>query len=242
MFRLYVLTFRGAPRFEGHAAEALHEQHVAAEHAAHGQGADGAGHDAGHAHGHGGPVRESPWSMVGPLAVLAALSVVGGWIGLPFQEGGNLFERWLEPVLGPAPGVPEVHHAHLSATVEWGLIAVSVAVAAFGIVMAFRAYSQQPQLATSLRERFSGLHRMLLNKYWIDELYDAIAVKPVYEGSMRLWRFWDEKVVDGTVNGIGYFVEGCSAILRLFQTGYVGTYALFLSLGVLALLLHFLRS
>ena len=238
MFRLYVLTFRGAPRFEEHAVAALHDSHVAAEHAAHGHGAD----DHGHEHGHGGPVKESPWSMVAPLAVLAGLSVVGGFVGMPFQEGGHLFERWMEPVMGHAPGVPEAHMAHMSEAAEWGLIALSVAVAAFGIFMAFRAYLQQPQLATSLRERFSGVHRTLLNKYWVDEVYDAIAVKPVHEGSVRLWRFWDEKVVDGTVNGVGYFVEGCSAILRLFQTGYVGTYALFLTLGVLALFLHFLRS
>jgi len=111
-----------------------------------------------------------------------------------------------------------------------------------GIFMAFRTYLQQPQLATSLRERFAGLHRTLENKYWVDEFYAATVVKPIHEGSVRLWRFWDEKIVDGTVNGVGYFVEGCSAVLRLFQTGYVGTYALFVTLGVLALLLHFLRS
>jgi NADH-quinone oxidoreductase subunit L len=145
-------------------------------------------------------------------------------------------------VMGPVAGVPGVHLRHVSIGAEWGLVALSVAVAAFGIFMAFRAYLQQPQLATGLRERFSGVHRTLLNKYWVDEFYQAAVVKPVYEGSVRLWRFWDEKVVDGTVNGVGYFVEGCSAVLRLFQTGYVGTYALFLTLGVLALLLHFLRS
>ena len=74
------------------------------------------------------------------------------------------------------------------------------------------------------------------------EFYGAIAVNPIYQASMRLWRFWDEKVVDGIVNGVGYFLEGVSALLRLFQTGYVGTYALFIALGVLALFLHFLRS
>ncbi len=242
MFRLYILTFRGAPRFGEPAAESLHAAHVAAEHAAHGHASDPHGHDDGAAHGHAGPVHESPPSMVAPLAVLAALSVVGGWIGLPFQKGGHPFERWLEPVLSHAPGVPDVHMAHLSAAAEWGLIALSVAVAAFGILLAFRAYLQRPQLATALRTRLAGVHNVLYNKYWVDEFYDAIAVRPVYEGSMRLWRFWDEKIVDGTVNGVGYFLEGCSAILRLFQTGYVGTYALFLSLGVLALLLHFLRS
>jgi len=249
MFRLYFLTFHGKPRFEEHAEMDLHHAHVAAEHASHGHagghGADAHGDAHGHGeHGHGGPVKESPRSMTGPLTVLAVLSVVGGWIGIgkPWIHGESLFEQWLEPVMGPAPGVPQVHFTHMTAAADWGLIAVSVAVATLGIFLAFRAYVQSPQLATSLRERFSGLHHLLLNKYWVDELYDAIAVKPVYEGSVRLWRFWDEKVVDGSVNGVGNFVEGCSAILRLFQTGYVGTYALFLTLGVLALLLHFLRS
>jgi len=242
MFRLYILTFRGTPRFEEHAAGQLHEAHVAAEQATHGHGHDGGDH--GHEHGHGGPVKESPWNITLPLVILGVLSVIGGLVGVgkPWVEAEPWFERWLEPVMGPAAGVPEVHLRHVPVGLEWGLVALSVAVAAFGIVMAFRAYLQQPQLATGLRERFSGLHRTLLNKYWVDEFYQAAVVKPVYEGAMRLWRFWDEKVVDGAVNGVGYFVEGCSAVLRLFQTGYVGTYALFLTLGVLALLLHFLRS
>jgi NADH-quinone oxidoreductase subunit L len=183
--------------------------------------------------------------MTGPLAVLAVLSVIGGWVGIgkPWIHGASLFETWLEPVMGGHhPGMPEAHAAHLPVTTEWALIALSVGVAATGIVLAFRTYLQQPELATSLRARFAGLHRTLENKYWVDELYEAVAVRPIYEGSVRLWRFWDEKIVDGTVNGVGYVVEGCSAVLRLFQTGYVGTYALFLTLGVLALLLHFLRS
>ena len=66
-------------------------------------------------------------------------------------------------------------------------------------------------------------------------------MRPIHAFAMRLWRFWDEVVVDGTVNGVGDTLEGVSAILRLFQTGFVGTYALFFTLGVVALLLHFLR-
>jgi NADH-quinone oxidoreductase subunit L len=238
MFRLYFLTFRGEPRFDegaghGHDAHASHDAH----------GAHG-GADHGHDHGHGGPVKESPWTMTGPLTVLAVLSVVGGWIGIgkPWRHEASIFETWLEPVMGHAPGVHVEHAAHLPETTEWILIAVSVLVAAIGIVLAWRTYLQDPRIATSLRERFAGVHQVLFHKYWVDELYDAIAVKPIHAGSVRLWRFWDEKIVDGTVNGVGYFVEGCSAVLRLFQTGYVGTYALFLTLGVLALFLHFLRS
>ncbi len=239
MFRLYVLTFQGKPRFDEHDSHAHAHGHATDPHDAHSHAAHGAHDDHGHDHGHGGPVKESPWNMTVPLSVLAVLSVVGGWIGIgkPFIEGESWMGRWLEPVLGSGP-----HVHHLAVSTEFGLMGLSVAVAAFGIFMAFRAYLQQPAIATAMHERFGGLHRTLYNKYWVDEFYGAIAVNPVYQASMRLWRFWDEKVVDGIVNGVGYFLEGVSALLRLFQTGYVGTYALFITLGVLALFLHFLRS
>ena len=83
---------------------------------------------------------------------------------------------------------------------------------------------------------------MLVHKYWVDEGLDALVVMPLYRASQRLWRLWDEKIVDGAVNGVGFLFEGFSVGLRLFQTGFVGTYALFLTLGAVALLLHFLRQ
>ena len=130
----------------------------------------------------------------------------------------------------------------LSHSAEWGLIGISVAVAAFGIAMAFLAYLNRPEIAPGLRQRFAGLHDTLENKYYVDEFYWATVVRPIHRGAVALWKFWDETIVDGMVNGVGQAVEVASGILRLFQTGYVGTYALFLALGVLALLLHFLRS
>jgi NADH-quinone oxidoreductase subunit L len=75
----------------------------------------------------------------------------------------------------------------------------------------------------------------------VDELYDAAVVRPVYAAAESCWRFWDTKIVDGFVNGVGTTLELTSGVLRLFQTGFVGTYALFLTLGVAALLFHFLR-
>ena len=206
MFRLYVLTFRGASRVSHEAEHHLHE---------------------------------SPPSMIVPLAVLAVLSAVGGFVGLPMQPGGHLLARWLAPVFGGGEGHAAVHE--LPAATEWALILVSVLVAATGIVMALRAYLWQPDLSTRLRERFRGLYQILLEKYRVDELYDTIAVRPTLALARRLWTFWDVKVVDGTVNGVGYVFEGASALLGLLQTGFVGTYALFFTLGVVALLLHFLR-
>jgi NADH-quinone oxidoreductase subunit L len=107
--------------------------------------------------------------------------------------------------------------------------------------MAFQAYLVTPAVATSLRERFAGLHRLVEHKYWVDEFYDAVVVRPFVGISEWLWRVWDARVIDGIVNGVGSTLEGGSAILKLFQTGYVGTYALFITLGVIALFLHFMR-
>jgi NADH-quinone oxidoreductase subunit L len=126
-------------------------------------------------------------------------------------------------------------------TAEWLLIAISVLAAAIGILFALRAYLQSPSIATRLQQGFGGAHRLLLNKYWVDELYDTTVVRPIHGFSKVLWRFWDEKVVDGIVNGVGVTFEALCAVLRVFQTGFVGTYATFFALGVLALIFHFVR-
>ncbi len=234
MFRLYILAFRGESRLSHEAEHHLHE---------------------------------SPRSMIAPLVVLAALSVVGGWVGLPFQQGNHVLGKWLAPVFqggashgsaaaahgagelahgaaglahGAAQAAGAGHHAVSPAT-EWMLILLSVGVAALGIFLAFRAYLQRPQLATSLQQRYAGVHRTLLHKYWVDEFYDATVVRFFRGLADAFWKFWDVKVVDGLVNGVGTTIEGVSAILRLFQTGFVGTYALFLALGVAAVILHMLR-
>jgi NADH-quinone oxidoreductase subunit L len=232
MFRLYVLAFRGPSRLSPDAAHHVHE---------------------------------SPPTMVVPLVALALLSIVGGWIGPPMIEGGHPFARWLAPVFDSAThgitGVEGAHPAGESAphgveaehaaaghgahevprSTEILLMLLSVGVAGVGIWLAFRLYLQRPDVATRLREQYARVHALLLNKYWIDELYDATVVRPIHRMSQVLWRFWDEKVVDGIVNGVGYTIEGFSAVLRLFQTGFVGTYALFFTIGVAALLWAFLR-
>ncbi len=186
-------------------------------------------------------VHESPPSMIVPLVVLALLSIVGGWIGPPMIEGGNPFARWLAPVF--EHGAHDNGHAahEVPRNVEWTLMLLSVGVASLGIWAAFRYYLRRPEAATRLRERFPRVHDLLLNKYRVDELYDAIVVRPIHGASVALWRFWDEKIVDGIVNGVGYTFEGVSAVLRLFQTGFVGTYALLFTVGVAALLWVVLR-
>jgi NADH-quinone oxidoreductase subunit L len=184
-------------------------------------------------------LHESPPAMIAPLVVLAVLSFVGGYVGLPFQEGGHAFERWLRPVL--ESGEAGLVHHEVSRGTEWALILASVAAALSGIALALRTYLWKPDSATALRVRFEGVHRLLENKYWVDEFYDLIVVRPFVGVSEWLWRVWDVGVVDGLVNGSGHVLEGGSAILKLVQTGFVGTYALFITLGVIALFLHFLR-
>jgi NADH-quinone oxidoreductase subunit L len=215
MFRLYILAFRGQSRLSHEAEHHLHE---------------------------------SPPVMIAPLVVLAGLSIVGGWIGMPMQEGGHALQRWLAPSLAPvatavhgaAHGAGHAAAHEVSRTTEWILMLLSVGVALAGIVTAFRMYLQQPSLATSLQERFAGVHRTLLNKYWVDELYDATVVRFTMGISNLFWKLVDTKIVDGIVNGVGYTLEGASAVLRWAQTGFVGTYALLFAAGVVALLLHFL--
>ena len=184
-------------------------------------------------------LHESPPSMIAPLVVLAVLSFAGGYVGMPFQEGGHAFERWLRPVMEAGDVVP-VHH-ELSRGAEWALILVSVLVAFIGIGGACQAYLASPGIATSLRERFSGLYRVLDHKYWVDEVYDRLVVQPFMAVSVWLWRVWDSLVIDGLVNGVGYTLELGSGMLKLAQTGFVGTYALWIALGVIALFLHFMR-
>jgi NADH-quinone oxidoreductase subunit L len=174
--------------------------------------------------------------MVVPLVVLAVLSVVGGFVGPPLQEGGHFFARWLAPVF---EGGHAAHAEAVPAATEWALIAISVVVAALGVGLAFRVYGRRAE--EPLARRAPAVYQTLLHKYWVDELYDRVVVRTIYGLSRRLWTFWDEKVVDGAVNGVARLFEGGWAVLRLFQTGYVGTYALFFTLGVAVLLLHFLR-
>jgi NADH-quinone oxidoreductase subunit L len=179
-------------------------------------------------------LHESPPAMIAPLFVLAVLSVVGGFVGPPLIEGGHPFARWLAPVFGSEGHAPA--HEVPPAT-EWTLILISVLVALAGIAAAFRVYLQDPAVAGRLRERLAGLHRAILHKYWVDELYDAIAVRPIYLAAEGFWRFWDTKIVDGAVNGVGALTEVASGGLKLFQTGLFGSYAFAIALGVATLLL-----
>ena len=179
-------------------------------------------------------VHESPFSMTVPLMVLAVLSVVGGWIGIPAVLGGaNHFEHWLAPVFhaGAAEGAAApVHH---SAVLEYGLMAGSVAIALCGIGLAYYLYSVRTEKPKQIAEAMPGLYDAVLNKYYVDEIYDFLFVRRIVNGSVWLWQAFDAMFIDGAVNGVAALVRGTGDAVRRVQTGVVGNYAFSFLLGAI---------
>jgi NADH-quinone oxidoreductase subunit L len=180
-------------------------------------------------------LHESPSSMTVPLTILATLSILGGFVGMPLVRHGQRLEEWLEPSLG---GIGEAtgHAVHASASVELTHMIVSVVVAILGITLAWVMYVRSPGLPEKVGASVKALYTGAYHKWYVDELYDRVIVRPLMGFSQFLWRIWDTWVIDGLVNLVGATVSGTGALLRLFQTGYVGTYAFWLVIGVLALL------
>ena len=177
-------------------------------------------------------IHESPKSMTVPLMVLALLSVVGGYVGLPAHWlWGNRFEAFLAPVLGEG-----LHVEHLSAATEYTLMGTSVAVALGGLAIAYLFYVVQPGFPMLLAYKAGALYRLIFNKYYVDELYDAVFVRPTLALSTWLWRTFDVEVVDGVVNGTAEAVGANSRLWRRWQTGNVQDYALSMLVGALAVL------
>ena len=185
---------------------------------------------------------ESPRSMTVPLMILAALSVVGGWVGIPaILTGGrdiNVFHHWLAPVVGPAHAVTQ-GEAH-SASSEGLLMAAALAVALAGIGLAFAMYQMNPGSAERLAGTFRPVYVLWRNLYWVDELYEAVVLRPFYALS-RWFAAFDRWVVDGLVNVSGILVDITGQLLKLFQTGYVRNYALLFLMGVVAILVYLAR-
>ncbi|MFH1687030.1 MAG: NADH-quinone oxidoreductase subunit L [bacterium] len=211
MFRLIYMTFHGKERMDDHTREHIHE---------------------------------SPRSMTVPLMILAGLSVAGGWIGMPHIFGmTNYFEEWLAPVVG---GLSHQEAAHAlaavdgSAGMEWGLMAASVLLVLAAIYFARKFYNQTPQLATLWQQRLSGVHRTLLNKYYVDEFYGAVVVRPLVNGSIFLWKVVDVVLIDGLINGLATIYNDISQMLRGLQTGRLRSYATLFVAGVAIILAFYL--
>ncbi|SIR36050.1 NADH-quinone oxidoreductase subunit L [Pontibacter lucknowensis] len=194
MFRLLFLTFFG--KFRGTEAQRSH-------------------------------LHESPSSMTIPLIVLAILSTVGGFIGLPavFSDTHTL-GNFLSPIYnfarqanGAALEAPHIDHA-----TEYILMGVSVVVSLIAIIIAYFMYVKKETVPAPEGTRLSPIHNLIYNKYYIDEIYDTVFVRPVMAMSTAFHRFVDVIVVDGIVNGFGKLVMASGRVLRLTQSGVTGFY------------------
>jgi len=187
---------------------------------------------------------ESPKSMTVPLQILAVLSLVGGWIGIPavltFGRDVNIFHRWLGPAFTPVGGGHGGEHAaeaaHHSVGLEWGLIGAALAVAAFGLWLGWTIYRRDGR-AEAIAKRSGPVYVLLRNLYWVDEFYELVLIRPFYALS-RWFRAFDRWVVDGLVNATGVTAEITGQVIKLFQTGVVRNYALMFLLGVVAILFY----
>jgi NADH-quinone oxidoreductase subunit L len=175
-------------------------------------------------------LHESPPVMTVPLVILAVFAVIVGFVGVPPEHGA--YHRLVEPVFAVAKeGVP-----HAAPVGEVPMAALSLAIALAGVWVATRFYVRRPESPARIVERYPETYRVLLNKYYVDELYDALFVEPIRRGSFWLWQRLDDLVIDGSVNGVGALVRVGSTALRRVQTGYVMNYVLTFIVGAVAIL------
>jgi NADH-quinone oxidoreductase subunit L len=235
MFRLVFLAFHGDPPSplatagEAHAAPAAPAHPEEKEPAAH---AAPSGAVPSHRHLH-----DAPPAMAFVLIVLAIGSVAAGYAGVPSVLGGSdRFEHFLGPSFGVTSADEVVEHG-----VELTLMLASVAAAVAGIGIAVYFFLRNRLAAARVADRFAGTRDLLLNKYYVDEIYDAAVVQPIRIVSEdALWKVVDVRVIDGVVNGVGAAVAGMSQRLRLLQSGSVRTYAASLFFGVVLILGYYL--
>jgi NADH-quinone oxidoreductase subunit L len=171
--------------------------------------------------------------MTIPLLVLALLSAVGGFAGIPQSlGGGNAFEQWLEPVFAPAGEKLAFAATHANVG-EYVLMGLSVAVALAGWYIARTWYLRRKEIPGLLVRRLPNTYRVLLNKYYVDELYDGAVVRPALSGSeLLLWKGIDVNVIDRAVNGAAQITAAAGRVLRLVQTGVIRNYVFVFLAGV----------
>jgi NADH-quinone oxidoreductase subunit L len=172
-------------------------------------------------------LHESPAAITIPLIILAVLSIAGGWIGIPevlMPDAHNL-EHFLAPIFARSHELKEAHH--IDHSTELLLMAVSVAGALLAAIIAWARYSRKPDMETR------GFGKVLENKWYVDELYDTIIVKPVYGFAKFLNKQIEKNVIDWIVNGSGKLIQYGSRQMRWMQSGQVGSYVLLMVLGML---------
>jgi NADH-quinone oxidoreductase subunit L len=206
MFRLLFMTFWGD--YKGIQVDDHGHAHAVSGHAS---------------HGHGEP-HESPMVMLVPLMILAALSAVGGLVGI--HHG---FEHFLEPVFGSeSPNAI----TEGSGNTEWLLMGISVFFSFAGLILAYVLYVSKPYLPDKIAARLNGFYEAVLNKYYVDEIYAKIFVKPLIDGSTRiLWQGIDRKIIDDSVNNAADGARHVSDEVRHMQSGNIRSYAGWIASG-----------
>ncbi len=200
-------------------------------------------------------IHESPKSMTIPLIILAVLSTIGGYIGVPASLGGsNLIEHFLEPVMGLGPdkllhgaghAAVAMHAAaetavHHSFTTEYMLMGLTILIVFCGIFVAYMMYMKKRSLPESLAANNPFSYRVLLNKWYIDELYEKLFIKPLHGLSMFLWKGVDVVVIDGLVNSTARFFMKCGTSGKTVQTGQVQRYAVSFLVGAFVLIAYYI--
>jgi NADH-quinone oxidoreductase subunit L len=254
MFRLWYLTFFGHLRLQPAHQEglpvAIDDELLETEHSTN-------GHHHGAAHHHTHHIHESPSSMLVPLVLLAILSVAGGWIGIPNSlGGGDRFGRFLEPVThgtGAPPSFEQVSIAMRTGApiptaevpprpedprTERKLAGCSVLAALLGWFLADTLYRRKPELPARIAAHSRALYSLVLNKYWIDEIYGFLIVKPLLILSRyALWGGFDRGLIGGGGHVLAGVAQGSGSILRRIQSGNIRSYAGWLAIGAAAILL-----
>ncbi|MCK9228056.1 MAG: NADH-quinone oxidoreductase subunit L [Syntrophorhabdaceae bacterium] len=198
-------------------------------------------------------IHESPRIMTVPLMILAVLSLIGGYVGVPALLGGsNHIEKWLEPVFGhhAAPATAHAGGFNIISTafassggtegaghaIEMQLMIGAVIIGLLGIFIAWLFYVKNPNLPKKFVEKFHGLFTLVHNKYFIDELYGFIFVRGLFKLGRFCKDFFDEMIIDGIVNGIASLLAGVGGIIRKVQTGMVQGYAFAVILGAIVVI------
>jgi len=207
MFRLFFLTFHGESR-----AQAANDAHGHAPH-------------------------ESPAIMTWPLLILAVLSLAGGWVGIPaLWNGADHFGRFLAPAFQLA--LPEAAHAaEHDASTEILFTAISLGVSLLGMGLAWLFYLRRPELPAQVAAQLGGIYRLIANKYYVDEMYRFLVVRPLIVGSSEvLWKGVDQVAIDGAVTLAANRTRRLGNTARKIQSGNIRSYAGWVALGALFLM------
>lgn len=213
MFRLVFLTFYGNERIDHHTKEHLHE---------------------------------SPWQITVPLILLAIGSATVGLLQIPHIVGGgtHVLSDFFKPIFSSgekivtAWGLKHDHH-EISHTTEWFLLILSVAIATTAIGLSYAIFYRKKNVPPA-DSGFVGLPKVIYNKYYVDEIFQATLIKPLLKVSDLLALYVDKKTIDGIVEGVGKFFLGLSSMIRKVQTGFVGDYALSIVVGAVIILVYLL--